>query len=247
VVGRSVSAPRGRARLRRPRSAAGTSAPAYARHLVAAARDLARPASYFLTAATGAERTRLGDRVVAVLDEHRDRRVPTRRAMALGGCGALLAIAVLAAAEPVPARAAEGSSQARGSAETAPRERIVHEPIGCLVAGRFAVIDATIEPAADVVQARLYFASAVSDERIEYWVEMARNDGRFAGRLPKPRATASPIRYRIEACSARGPIASTERYVAVVVANESRCPEGARIAPMASSAEAVTVHSEPPR
>lgn len=222
---------------------AGTTAPEYARHLVEVARGLARPASRFLTASAGAERTRLGDRVVAVLDEHRDRRVPTWRAMALIGGGTLLAIAALAAAEPVAARATDESSRGQGSPAPAPGARIVHEPLGCLVEGRYAEIDATIEPAPEVAEARLYFTSAKSDARIEYWVEMARTGSRFAGRLPKPRAAASPVRYRIEARTADGRIASTERYVAVVAANESLCPEGVRIAPIASSSEAVIVHA----
>lgn len=226
---------------------AGTTAPEYARHLVDVARGLARPTGRFLTASAGAERTRLGDRVVAVLDDHRDRRVPAWRAMVLMGGGTLLAIAVLAAAEPVAARAADESPRAQGSPGVAESAQIVHEPFGCLVEGRFAEIDATIEPASEVAEARLYFSSAMSDEAIEYWVTMARNGSSVVGRLPKPRASASPIRYRIEARTEAGRLASTELYTVVVAAEESGCPEGVRIAPKASSSAAVTVHSRSPR
>jgi beta-lactamase regulating signal transducer with metallopeptidase domain len=221
----------------------GTAAPDYARHLIEAARGLARPASRVLATSAGAEPTRLGNRVVAVLDEDRDRRVPTRRGIALSGAGTLLAIAILAAAEPVAARTAEGASRAHDSTETAPSEWIAHEPFGCLIEGRYAEIDATVEPASEVAEARLYFASAQSDEGIEYWVEMTRDGSRVVGRLPKPRAEASPVWYRIEARRTDGRVASTERYVVVAAATESRCPEDARIAPRASSTEAVTVHS----
>jgi bla regulator protein BlaR1 len=225
---------------------AGTTGPDYARHLVETARGIARPGRRFLTASAGAERTRLGDRIVAVLDEHRDRRVPTRRAVTFAGGGCLLVIAVLAAADAVPARAAAESPRVQGSSETAAAERIVHEPFGCLVEDRYAEIGATIEPASDVAEARLYFTSAKSGDRIEYWVEMARTGSRFVGRLPRPRAEASPIRYRIEARTKDGRIASTGRYVLVVASSASRCPEGLRVAPVASSDEAVVVHTPTP-
>jgi beta-lactamase regulating signal transducer with metallopeptidase domain len=220
---------------------AGMAAPEYARDLLEAARGLGRPASPFLTAAAGAEGTRLGDRVRALLDDHRDRRVPTRRTTTLLGGGILLAVAVLAAAEPVAPTTA-GSVPDESSSDTALSEWIVHEPFGCLIERRYPEIDATIEPASEVAEARLYFRSALSDEPIWYWVKMTRNGGRFLGRLPKPQAVASPVRYRIEARRTDGRVASTEPHVAVVAADESRCPEGARIAPVAASTDAVTVH-----
>lgn len=220
---------------------AGASAPEYARHLLDTARGLARPTSRFVTASTGAEGTRLGDRLLALLDESRDRRVPTRRATVLLGGAALFAVAVLAAAQPVAARTPVGSP-AQASTDPAPGERIVHEPVGCLVEGRYPEIDATIEQPSGVEEARIYFFAATSEKPIEFWTEMTRNGSRFVGRLPKPRAEASPVRYRIEARRAEGRVTSTERYVVVVAPNESACPQGARIAPLASSSEAVVVH-----
>jgi len=86
---------------------AGTSAPEYARHLVEVARALTHPAATFLTASSGASSTHLGDRVVAVLDASRNRRVPARGAMLLFGGASLLTIAILASAEPVTPRATD--------------------------------------------------------------------------------------------------------------------------------------------
>ena len=90
-----------------------------------------------------------------------------------------------------------------------------------------------------------YFVGATSEEPLEYWIEMTRNGSRFVGRLPKPGAAASPVHYRIEAPRTDGQVASTERYVAVVAPNESRCPEDARIAPLAPSSEAVWSFTPP--
>jgi beta-lactamase regulating signal transducer with metallopeptidase domain len=226
---------------------AGTSAPEYARHLLEVARGLTRPAATLLTASSAASSTHLGNRVLAVLDESRNRRVPTPRATALVGGAGLLAVAILAAAEPVPRRAADESHPAGASAEQTPRERIVHQPVGCLVEGRYAEMEAGIEPASDVEAVRLYFAGAESDERVEYWVEMTRTGDRFTGRLPKPRVAASPVRYRIEARMTAGRVTSTQAYLAVVAASVSRCPAGARVAPVSSSSEPVVVHSSSAR
>jgi beta-lactamase regulating signal transducer with metallopeptidase domain len=220
----------------------GAPAPEYAQHLLEAARDLARPSKRLLTASAGVERSRLGDRVLAVLNEHQDRRVPSRRALALLAGGALFAIGTLAATDPAAAKSRAGSPLPQASTETAPADWIVHEPFGCLVEGRYAELDATIEPASRVGEARVYFSSSLSDEDVEYWVAMTRQGSQFVGRLPKPRAAASPVRYRIEARATDGRIASTNRYEAVVATDEARCPKGVRIAPKASSTEAVTVH-----
>jgi beta-lactamase regulating signal transducer with metallopeptidase domain len=223
---------------------AGTSAPAYARHLVEVARALTPRASTFLTASSGASSTHLGHRVAAVLDESRNRSVPTGRALALAGGASLLAIAVLAAAEPVAARATDEPRPAPTSAEP---ERIAHEPVGCLIEAQFPEVEAKIEPATEVEAVRLYFAGAGSDEGVEYWIEMARSGGRFVGRLPQPRASASPVRYRIEARMANGHVTTTQPYLAVVAPEASRCPAGARVAPISSSTEPVVVHSSSAR
>ena len=71
---------------------------------------------------------------------------------------------------------------------------------------------------------------------------MTSEGSRFVGRLPKPRAKASPVRYRIEARRRDGRIVRTEHYSAVVAVDESGRPDGARIAPLAESSEPVTVH-----
>jgi beta-lactamase regulating signal transducer with metallopeptidase domain len=213
---------------------AGMAAEEYARHLVEAARGRRRSAS-LLTAAAGAEGTRLGDRVRALLDDRRDRRAPTLGAGVRSGVIALVALGLLAAAEPaVPGKA--------GPADSRLSTGIAHEAVGCLIQGTYPEIDATVDPGFDVGEVRLYFGSARWAEGVEYWTAMSRIDGRFVGRLPRPRAAASPVHYRIEARAKDGRVASTPRHAAVVAESQSGCPEGARIAPAASTSDAVIVH-----
>jgi hypothetical protein len=151
------------------------------------------------------------------------------------------------ATQPTTRRTPAGWLQASATDDAALEEWIVHEPVGCLIEDRFPELAATIEPASDVAEARLYFTSARSDAETWYWIGMTATGSRFVGRLPKPRTAASPVRYRIEARRTDGRIASTKRHAAVVAASESQCPAGVRIAPSAASADAVVVRGSTPR
>lgn len=121
---------------------------------------------------------------------------------------------------------------------------VVHQPIGCVIEGRFFEIDAAIEPASTAASAwaRLYFGSALSDQW--YWVEMVSREDRFAGRLPKPLAKASPLRYYIEARTSDARVLRTDRYSVVVALGEGQCPPGARVAPFADATSPVSVHKK---
>jgi hypothetical protein len=60
--------------------------------------------------------------------------------------------------EPTPA----GGQLPSAPGAPATSTEIVHDPIGCLVAGQFPLIDAQINPAASVARARAYFKAAGS-------------------------------------------------------------------------------------
>jgi hypothetical protein len=135
--------------------------------------------------------------------------------------------------EPVPAAQQPASGpQTSGN--------ITHEPVGCLVAGQFPLIEATIEPAASVARARVYFKSALGSAY--YFVEMTLQDGKFVGKLPKPKLEASPITYYVQATTTEFGESQTAEVQAQVVADESECPEGLKVAPI-GPAGAVTVFS----
>jgi len=104
---------------------------------------------------------------------------------------------------------------------------IVYEPVGCMVAGQFPLIDAVIEPAASVTRARVYFKPAFG---LSYFVEMTLQDGKFVGKLPKPTLEASPIIYYILAITTGDVESQTWEVEARVVSHASQCPEGVRVA-----------------
>jgi beta-lactamase regulating signal transducer with metallopeptidase domain len=85
--------------------AAGTRAPEYAHHLLEAARGLTDSPRSFSPASAIVERTTLGDRLLALLDDRLSRRVPSARTVAALAVLSLLATVGVAALQPV-ARAA---------------------------------------------------------------------------------------------------------------------------------------------
>ena len=70
--------------------------------------------------------------------------------------------------------------------------QIQFEPVTCFLAGEFPLLDTSIEPIASVARARVYFKGAAGDSY--YYVEMTQEQGRYFGKLPRPRVEATRSR-----------------------------------------------------
>src|SRR6185369_8944342 len=105
---------------------------------------------------------------------------------------------------------------------------IVHDPIGCLVAGQFPLVDAQINPAASVARARVYFKAAGSEDW--YYVEMTPAEAGFVGKLPRPKIEASPITYYVQATTTEFGENKTAEIEAIVVAEAKDCPSDKKVA-----------------
>jgi len=116
----------------------------------------------------------------------------------------------------------------------------VHDPIGCLVAGQFPLIDAQINPAASVARARAYFKAAGSEDW--YYVEMTPAEAGFVGKLPRPKVEASPITYYVQATTTEFGENKTAEIEAIVVAEAKDCPSDKKVAAIGPPGE-VTVFS----
>jgi len=114
---------------------------------------------------------------------------------------------------------------------------ISHEPVGCLIAGEFPLIEAAIVRPADV-EGRVFFKSNLGDDY--YFIRMTRVDGRLVGKLPKPKLEASPISYYIAVSPTES--SRTPEYSAVVVNTPAACQAGRRVARIGPKG-AVTVFS----
>jgi hypothetical protein len=100
---------------------------------------------------------------------------------------------------------------------------LTHEAVSCFIAGEFPLLDATITPIPSVARARIYFKSALIDTF--YYVEMTPAEGKFIGKLPRPRVEASPVVYQMEATTTAFEDLKLQEVSALVVEKAEDCPD----------------------
>jgi hypothetical protein len=99
--------------------------------------------------------------------------------------------------------------------------QIQFEPVTCFVAGEFPLLDASIKPLESVARARVYFKAAAGDAF--FYVEMTQDQGRYFGKLPRPRVEASPIRYYVQSTTTEFEESQTREIEAIVVKDKGEC------------------------
>ena len=104
---------------------------------------------------------------------------------------------------------------------------IDHIAYDCVLKDRYSRIDAVIEPATAVSQARVYFKRADQDDF--YAVDMTLQRGRFEARLPRPKGR-DDVLYFLEAVEQDGTVRRSPRMSARVVGKKSDCEDDGRVA-----------------
>jgi hypothetical protein len=117
--------------------------------------------------------------------------------------------AALAAPAPVQAAAAEAAL------------RIDHQAADCFMAEVHSAVDAFIEPAAMVTQARVVFKSSLGQDF--FTVEMTRAQSGFRALFPRPNPDAATVTYFIEARAASGDPVRSPEFTARVVRAATEC------------------------
>lgn len=105
---------------------------------------------------------------------------------------------------------------------------IDHRAVGCVVAERYPVIDASLDPADSVSRARVYFRSSGTTDW--YFVEMRREGPVFQAVLPKPLKTTRSIDYYVQALDTAFAEGRTPEYQPAVVANAKGCSNDLKLA-----------------
>jgi hypothetical protein len=100
---------------------------------------------------------------------------------------------------------------------------LTHEGVTCFIAGEFPLLDATLTPAATVARARIYFKSALVSNY--YYIEMTPAEGKFVGKLPRPRVEASPVTYYVQATTTDFAEMQLQEVPALVVEKREDCPD----------------------
>jgi hypothetical protein len=99
--------------------------------------------------------------------------------------------------------------------------QIQFKPVTCFLAGEFPLLNASIEPAASVARARVYFKANRGD--FFYYIEMSEEAGRYAGKLPRPYVEASPITYYLQSTTTDFEESQTREIQAAVVKDKQEC------------------------
>ena len=105
---------------------------------------------------------------------------------------------------------------------------INHQPIDCVIKDRFPLVEVDVQPPADVTVVRVFFRSEKDTEF--RFVPMTVVQGRFLGKLPRPKEKARAIVYYIEVTATDGTVRKTTEVSADVIKVRSACPEGGRVA-----------------
>jgi hypothetical protein len=121
-----------------------------------------------------------------------------------------------------------------GSADDA--VAIQHQPVRCIVAGKYPQLDACFEPASRVARARVYFKAEGGPEW--YYVEMKPEAQCYRGTLPPPQKSLKRMRYYVAVTDQDFAEARTEEYEASVVTSAKSCAIGG-VAPYVTTATVV--------
>lgn len=123
---------------------------------------------------------------------------------------------------------------------------IQHDPVGCVVAGKYPQLRACFDPASDLARARAYFRASGAGADW-YYVEMKSDSPCHAGVLPKPKKAliGQTIEYYLDAASRSLSEARTEEVTVLVVENEAECKAKFPVAPILNSAKVAVFPSLP--
>jgi hypothetical protein len=111
---------------------------------------------------------------------------------------------------------------------------IDHSSPACMIAGRFPVLNARLDPAASVARARIAFRADGDDHW--YFVEMKAKKPVFEGTLPQPLKETGKVHYYIEATDKTLQESRTEEYISLVVDGPGVCSDPKRVAGVVASA-----------
>lgn len=111
---------------------------------------------------------------------------------------------------------------------SAPELKIDHAPLACVLKDRFPLVEALIEPSANVAKAQVYFRAANAEAF--HYVPMTLTLNRFQAKLPRPKDKAGSVVYYIQASDAAGGVQRTPEISAQIVKRRDACPEGGAMA-----------------
>jgi hypothetical protein len=123
------------------------------------------------------------------------------------------------------------------TAQIAPR--ILHDGLGCIVAGQHAVIEALVEPTDDLITVKVYFRAEIYPAF--FYVEAAPSGGSYQAVLPRPTRDVSAVVYYLEAVDRAFNSFRTEEFRPRVVRDPADCDEDSRQPAYVEGPDGITV------
>jgi hypothetical protein len=117
--------------------------------------------------------------------------------------------------------------------------RILHEGLGCILAGQHAVIEALVEPTDDLVTVKVYFRAEIYPAF--FFVEAVRSADRYRAVLPRPTRDVPSVVYYLEAVDSGFNSFRTEEFRPPVVLDAADCDEDGATPVYADGPAAITV------
>jgi PKD domain-containing protein len=120
---------------------------------------------------------------------------------------------------------------------------IDHQQIGCVVAGRFSVFNARVQPQEALARGRLFFHADANPGW--YFVEMKPQAGALSAALPQARKTTKRINYYIEVIDRSSVTTRTQEYAPAVVGSEAECSRAMPVAAFSNAPGEIVVTAGP--
>jgi hypothetical protein len=114
---------------------------------------------------------------------------------------------------------------------------IDHQEVACVVAEKFPLFSARLDPAESIARVRVHFRAEGGP--VWYYVEMKNREGVFYGTLPKPRKSTKKIHYYIEVVDKSLAESRTQEYSPDVVSGADACSRKMAVASVSGATSVV--------
>ena len=120
-----------------------------------------------------------------------------------------------------------------------------HKPVDCIVAGKYARLNACFTPVANVAKARLYFK--VASSATWYYVDMKTETPCWAGALPKPKKSLihQKLQYYVQVFDRAMAEGRSQEYGPTIVGSASECDKDKLVAPLSATGPAAIFPAAP--
>jgi hypothetical protein len=118
-----------------------------------------------------------------------------------------------------------------------------HPPVGCVVAGRFSLLTARVDPMDALARGRVFFRADATPAW--YFVEMKPESGGLSAALPRAKSSLKRINYYVEVIDKSSVVTRTQEFAPEVAGSPAECSRAMAMAPAAAAPAEILVTPAP--